>query len=57
MMRGTVRTPAVVWAGAHRDEAPAMQATPVAMPADDAVRVLAAQNEGPIIAVQRRPQP
>ncbi len=53
----TLSTQAVVMAAAHLDDATGMHVTPVAMPADDAVRVLAAQNEGPIIAVQGRPQP
>lgn len=53
----TLSTQAVVMAAAHLDDATGMHVTPVAMPADDAVRVLAVQNEGPIIAVQGRPQP
>lgn len=53
----TLSAQAVVMAAAHLDEATGMHVTPVAMPADDAVRVLAAQNEGPIIAVQGRQQP
>lgn len=53
----TLSAQAVVMAATHLDEATGMHVTPIAMPAVDAVRVLAAQNEGPIIAVQGRPQP